>query len=217
MAKKLMFVGEFPDDRVRLALATLCGISLAKFDGLFDYGTLFNKEVKWFPRDAALRADALLKETVHPVLVLCGPRVAEAFGVAAQSFSEPFALGVEEIEELASGNDKQTEQVRLVIKVLPFPNDKFYKRRGKRVLTKSLMQGLVAMNQQPVTPEEALAACDIVRKALGEDMDLITKLHVEAIEKDLKAGKVVDNSDLRRLMVEYARNVKLWVNPNDEV
>lgn len=209
-----MFVGEFPDDRVRMALANLCGLSLAKFDGLFDYASLFVREVTWLKRDAALRADALLKETPHPMLVLCGERVAEAFGVAGQPFSEPFALSVEEELALMDGKD-QTEQVRLVIKVYPFPKERFYKRKNKRVLTKALMQNLVVMNQMPVTPEEAQAACDVVRTALGEDMDLITKMHVQAIEKDLAAGKTVDNSDLRRLMIEYARNVKLWVKKND--
>lgn len=207
---KVIFVGEFPDDRVRVAVAALCGLSLAKFDGLFDYGTLFTKEIKWLPRDAALRADTLLKDTSHPILVLLGSRVAGAFGVNDQPFSEPFALGVEEIEALNAGND-QAEQVRLVIKLHPFPDEKFYKKKGRRVGTKRLLQSLVIMHQIPVTPEEAQAACDTVFLALGDDMDLITKMHITSIERDLKAGKTVDNSDLRRLMIEYARNVKMWV------
>lgn len=206
MAKKILFVGEMPSAGEIDSLAALCDVTPAKFSALFDYGTIFAKEVPWVPADAVIRADALLADTVNPVLVLCGERVAAAFGVGKEPMLNPFPLGI--------GTDEEApEQVRLVVKIMPSSGDKLYRKKGKRRLAKGLLRGFVTMSQQPATEEEARRCCAIVRNALGDNMDIITRQWVDGIEKDLDDGKGADKYDLGQLMLHYARNVDRWVKP----
>ena len=216
MDKKVAFIGEMPSAGEVDALSTLCGVSPAKFSALFDYATLFNKEVPWFARDAALCAQAFLRSTTYPILVLCGPRVSEAFGVAALPMLAAFPLEIQADHTAGVHSmDGFAPQVRLTIKIMPSQADKFYRKKGKRVEAKALMQSLVIMNQAPATAEEARACCNTVRRALGANKDLVTELHLRDVERALDEGQEVDSFELRKLMIEFARNVKLWVKTDD--
>jgi hypothetical protein len=204
MAKKVLFIGEMPKNGAKEALAKLCGISVEKFDTLFDYCTLFTKEVMWFPKDAAMRATMLLRETPHPMLVLDGLRVAEAFGVTAQPLFETFALG--------DGEGEEADRMFAVLKIAP-AKDRFYRKESHRRLAKTVMRLLVTMCQVPATPDEANVCCQTVRNALGDNMSLWTRKHVEDCERKLANGETVDNHDLAQLMASYANDVKQWVRP----
>lgn len=188
------------------ALANLCGITPAKFDQIFDYATLFTKEVPWHKKDAKMRGDMLLKETPHIMLVLVGQRVAEAFGVAVEPMFETFAM---------ADGEGEAERVFACLKIVATTKDRYYKKELQRRQAKATMSAVVTMCQLPVSPEQARICCDIVRKALGDSMSFWTKKHVEDIEKKLDDGRLVDKHDLGGLMAAYASDVDKWVRPEE--
>lgn len=205
--KKVLFVSDLPSVGAKDALANLIGITPAKFDLIFDHCTLFTKDVPWHEGDGKMRADMLLKETPHLVLVLVGENVSKAFGIKTEPLFQPFAL--------AEGEEGK-ERVFMAIKIVATTKDRFYKKDANRLLAKQVLGDLVTMCQLPASAEDARIACAIIRAALGDSMSIWTKKHVEDVERKLEAGELVDKHDMSQMMAAYASDVRQWVRPGED-
>lgn len=200
--KKLMFVDDMPHPGHRETLATLCGLTVERFDETFEYGVLFTRVIPWEIEGAIFKVGHLLKESAHPILVLVGPKVHAAFGVEEQPVFEPFMLG-EEIE----GQIGVIPQVRMILKIPAAEDTRFKKDPKLRQRAKQILADLVTLHRTPVAAIDAERCCKVVRTIGDDNISFWTRKVLTEIEGNLKAGKLVDKYDLGQLMGCYAKDV----------
>lgn len=199
--KKVMFITDMPRDGAREHVAKLCGLSVEKFDVMFDFGVLFTREIPWDLKDAIFKVGHTLKQSPHPILVLVGHNVGQAFGVEGQPLFETFMFG-------EGGTEEEPEQVRMILKIPSSDQDRFFRKETNRRMAMAVLGNLVMMCRQPVSQKDARVCCQAVRNLGDDNISLWTRKHLEDIESRLLIDDVIDHYDLSDLMKLYANDVQ---------